>query len=432
MKARLSIIVLAAAFAAALLPANCPAEPLERRFEDLERMVEQLKQTVERQERQLQEQAQIIESLKNGLAADGMARMVEPHLDKHILHERAGVAEQLGNIRIAIGLTGVVQGSIDGEELSGEGDDQTDGSWSMDLELESPVGENGLAFVRVEPGQGNGLTDEFDDVLQNVNEDAADNESRFEVTEAWYEHYLFDHRAGLSVGKVDVTNYFDTNAVANDERYQFLNSALVNSAAVEFPDNGLGAVLTVNPAYWAWLSFGWAEGDSDWEDVADDGFGMVEAGFRPNLFEREGAYRMYAWVNGSDKELLKRPDRRDDGWGVGLSFDQKLTALLAVFVRAGWEDEDVYEVEGAWSAGLEMRGGKWNREHDVLGIAVAQALINDKVEPDDTETLFEAYYSIALSERFHLSPDIQIINNPAGDDENDTLFVLGTRAQLEF
>ncbi|GAB4350448.1 MAG: hypothetical protein Kow0099_33990 [Candidatus Abyssubacteria bacterium] len=426
------LIIAFSAAAAILQPTDCAADPLERRIEDLERTVEQLQRTVEQQKRQLQEQAQIIESLKGGLAPEGMARMVEPHLDKHILHERAGVAEQLGNIRVAIGMTGIVQGSIDGEDVSGEGDDQTDGSWSIDVELESPIGENGLAFVRVEPGQGEGLTDEFEGLFQNVNDDAADNESRFEVTEAWYEHYLFDNRAGLTVGKVDVTNYFDTNAMANDERYQFLNSALVNSAAVEFPDNGLGAVLTVNPAEWIWVSLGWAEADSDWEDIADDGFGMFEAGFKPNLFQKEGAYRVYAWVNGSDKELLERPGTQDEGWGVGVSFDQKLTELLTAFLRAGWQDDDVYEVEGAWSAGFEIRGSRWSREHDVLGVAVAQALVNDKLEPDDTETLFEAYYSIALNERFHLSPDIQVINNPAGDDENDTLVVLGTRAQLEF
>jgi hypothetical protein len=42
-------------------------------------------------------------------------------------------------------------------------------------------------------------------------------------------------------GKGDLTNYFDTNAVANDETSQFLSSGLVNSVAVTFPeDNGAG------------------------------------------------------------------------------------------------------------------------------------------------------------------------------------------------
>jgi hypothetical protein len=428
-------ITMAAVALAAMLPASrSHADTVEQQLEELKQMVIQLQEVVQQQGQTIMHQEQLIRELQTQVPPpEEMARRFEPHLDKHILHERSGVGEQLGNLRIAVGLTGVVQGSIDGEDISGQNRDQTDGSWSMDLELESPVGERGLVFMLIEAGQGDGLTDELEGLFHNVNDDAGDSESGLEVTEAWYQHSFLDDRVALAVGKLDMTNYFDTNTVANDERFQFLNSGLVNSIAVEFPeDNGAGALLAVYPAEWVEFGLGWAESDADWEDIANDGFGIAEVNLKPNFHEREGNYRFYAWANGSDKEELGDGDSHKNGWGVGLSFDQQLTDCLTAFLRAGYRDRDVYEVEGTWSAGAEVRGSKWNRENDMLGFAVSQALISDKVEPDDTETLFEAYYSIMFSDQFRLSPDIQIIDNPGGDADNDTVIVLGTRAQVDF
>ncbi len=428
-------LALAAVAMAAMLPASrSHADTVEQQLEELKQMVTQLQEVVQQQGQTIRHQEQLIRDLQAQLPSpEEMARMFEPHLDKHILHDRSGVGEQLGNLRIAVGLTGVVQGSIDGEDISGENRDRTDGSWSMDLELESPVGERGLAFMLIEAAQGDGLTDELEGLFHNVNDDAGDSESGLEVTEAWYQHSFCDDRVALAAGKLDMTNYFDTNTVANDERFQFLNSGLVNSIAVEFPEeNGAGALLAVYPSDLIQFSLGWAESDADWEDIANDGFGIMEVDFKPNLSEREGNYRFYAWVNGSDKEKLGDGDSHKNGWGVGLSFDQQLTDCLTAFLRAGYADKDVYEVEGTWSAGAEIRGRKWNRENDVLGFAVSQALISDRVEPDDTETLFEAYYSIMFSDQFRLSPDIQVIDNPGGDADNDTVTVLGTRAQVDF
>jgi len=254
-----------------------------------------------------------------------------------------------------------------------------------------------------------------------------------EVTEAWYEHYFCEERVVLTVGKVDLSNYVDGNAVANDETVQFLNTGLVNSLAIEFPeDNGAGVHVGVYPAEWIELNFGWAESDADWEDLFDNSFGIAEVNIKPGLLDREGNYRLYVWTNGSDKAEIDGTDTDEDGWGVGVSLDQQLTDNVTVFLRAAYEDDDVYEVESAWSIGAEVRGTKWNRENDALGIAVAQAFVNDDLDPDDTETLVEIYYSYAVNDQLSISPDLQIIDRPGGDSDNDTVVVLGARAQVNF
>src|SRR5207249_812827 len=49
------------------------------------------------------------------------------------------------------------------------------------------------------------------------------------VREAWLRTELFSQKLAISAGRLDLTNYFDRNAFANDETTQFVSDALVNN-----------------------------------------------------------------------------------------------------------------------------------------------------------------------------------------------------------
>jgi hypothetical protein len=404
---------------------------IERRLEELTRTVTELQKIVVQQNTQLKEQRVLIDELKQQLKPEAPAALLEPHLDKHLLHDLSGVGEQLGDLRIEVGLTGVVQGSLGAQDIDGEDNDSIDGTWSLDLEFESPIGQRGLAFVLVEAGEGESLSNDLF-LYQNVNDSAEDTGGNFEVSEAWYQHYFVSERLYLAAGKLDMSNYFDNNVAANDEEFQFLNSALVNSTAIAFPENGPGAILGWIPNNWLELSAGWAKSDAQWEDLDQNVFGIAQVNFRPMMFELPGNYRFLAWTGEPEEEEFEFDDASDRGWGAGVSFDQMFSRSIIGFFRFAYADEDVYPVGASWSAGAQIFGYAWGREQDFLGLAVAQALISDEVEPDDPETLVEAYYSFAVNRHFFLSPDLQIISNPGGNEEADTVVVLGTRAQLDF
>ena len=51
---------------------------------------------------------------------------------------------------------------------------------------------------------------------------------------------------------------------------------------------------------------------------------------------------------------------------------------------------------------------------------------------DSNELYAEAYYNIAVKEGFQLTPDIQYIVNPGGDDGKDSFAVFGVRAGVMF
>ena len=418
-------------------------QQLKAKVEALEKKVEQY----EANQRQVAAEVQEVKQVKNDLKEKAS------HLER--------LEETLGRFEIGADLTFVGQGSMNNDDNNPDDGDTQDGAWSFDIEVSSQLWKHGTAYMLIEGGQGEGIDDEVD-TLSGFNDDAPGTDSAHaEVTEAWYEQEVPLEGGGgfvFTVGKVDLTNYFDANEVANDETAQFLSSGFVNNLAVEWPeDNGLGARVTWSPREWLDLSLGWAESDSDWEDIFDDGFGIFEVGLKPNLMGMPGNYRFYVWVNAADhadvddlKDLArgKRDSFDDDevNWGVGFSFDQQVAKWLTLFLRGGIMDGDVVPepgdmpVDGALSLGFQVNGYLWSRSDDIFSVAFGTVFTNDELEgycglPKNVadEYHLEAFYKFSFFEgKLELSPDLQVVWNPAGDDDADTVTVLGTRMQVNF
>ncbi len=85
------------------------------------------------------------------------------------------------------------------------------------------------------------------------------------MTEACWEQELKSSGSSFIfiLGKIDLTNYFDTNEVANDETTQFLSSGFINNFAVEWPDDkGFGARFTFKPNNSFYISV--IDADGNW------------------------------------------------------------------------------------------------------------------------------------------------------------------------
>ena len=355
------------------------------------------------------------------------------------MSELKEIKEALGRINIGGGITGVVQASDNNEEANtGEGD-VTDGAYSVDLEIESPIGEKGAAFLHIEGGEGAGIDDDVLS-LSGCNADANNTAGRLEVTEAWYEHSLLDKALAFTIGKLDLTAYFDGNEVANDETAQFLSSGFKNNLAVEFSDNGFGTRLTWSPIELLDLSLGLQDSDSDWENIFDHPFSIFEINLKPDFLGLGGNYRFYAWRNGSNHTKWEDASKtHEDNSGFGFSFDQGISDKVTLFARLGWQEEEVKEIKSAWSLGGELRSPFLSRPEDVFGIAYGKAILGGDYKEsassptnDADEGHFEAYYNIKVNEHLSISPDVQVITEPNGNDSADTVTVFGTRCQIDF
>jgi hypothetical protein len=357
---------------------------------------------------------------------------------------------------IGAGGTMIVQGA-NNVDYSGDGhtlkESRADGSYSADITIGKEFKEvGGKAFLHLEAGQGAGLEDNLV-LYSNVNRDAGNSEARVEATEFWYGQALFKDRAAFTFGKLDPTAYFDQNEVANDETTQFLGRIFRNSPTIEFPDNGAGIQLAYLPVEWLELGYGIFDGNGDWEKIGDNLFNIGQVHFKTNFFDLPGNYCFYGWHNNvyhtkwSDVEKTK-----EAAYGFGLSLDQKITDIITLFTRYGWQNpkiynsnitatgESNYSLEHSWSVGLQLEGKPWGRENDVLALAVGQVIPSDDYKDyygylAKSEGHLETYYKINVNDHLSISPDFQYIWNPFGKDvadDTDGIFVGGMRAQVDF
>ncbi len=216
---------------------------------------------------------------------------------------------------------------------------------------------NVFAFILAEGGNGEGITD---DLVTNLspNDDTGDttdgsaSSARFEVTEAWLQYGLEEQdRLIFTIGKIDLTNYFDQNNAAGDGTSQFLSSAFINSQAIEFPDDNSGGVrlqLALIPDVLN-LQVGGAETDADFEDVFDRPFAIGEIALTVKPFGATGVYRGGGWINAADHTELDDASNTDlDALGLYLSLDQELFGPITLFGRLAYQDKEVFNFPWFW------------------------------------------------------------------------------------
>ncbi|MCU0651833.1 MAG: carbohydrate porin [Candidatus Omnitrophica bacterium] len=436
----------------------------------LEETVRQLQKRIEALEEKVSQQDKIIaaknseDRVQEKKIAEYESKLSEFEVK---LHRAPGETMQImEGLELGAGMTMIVQGANNVNNATSGVDkkkNRTDGSYSADITLAKEFNEvGGRAFLHLEGGQGSGMEDDLT-LYSNVNRDADDHEN-VRVTELWYEQGLFKDKVALTFGKLDPTAYFDQNEVANDETTQFLGRIFRNSPTLEFPDNTAGIRVAYLPKEWIELGYGMFNSNSDnWSKMFDNTFNIGQVTFKTNFLNLAGNYRFYGWNNNAyHRKWMDATKDKENSYGFGLSFDQKVTDTVTAFCRYGWQDPSVYNPDSAfmatgdlnyslahsWSSGFQVEGKPWGREKDILAFAVGQVFPSNnykKTEITDNiisaprsakaEGHLEAYYKIHINNHLAISPDFQYIWNPFGTDileDTNGIFVGGMRAQIDF
>jgi len=354
------------------------------------------------------------------------------------------VSQWFQNMEISLTGTGIVQGvsqkrAIDSTYQSVKMYDRNYATYSIDFEVNADIAKTGHAYMLVEAGNGEG-PDQYYNVFGTLNEDAIGSQS-LQVSELWYQQDILDGMFKFKIGKVDLTDNFDTNNVADDEETQFLAGIFVNNPTIEFPDYCFAATLWAEPTKLISVGLAYGDADADWNQVLDYPFLMAEVDVHPELFGLEGNYRFMAWRNGTSHEDWADTEGHAN-FGFAISFDQKVLPELTLFTRWGWADPDISDnkIENAVSLGFQLDGAYWGRDKDHVAFAYGWNILNGNYRdyirakgysPRD-EQHFEVYYHLAINDHVNVCPDVQFIMNPNGIKENHNMLVVGVRGQVEF
>lgn len=283
-------------------------------------------------------------------------------------------------------------------------------------------------------------------------------------------------RLTVQAGKFAVVDVFDGNAYAKDARKDFMNWSIWAPGAFDYSADKVGLTYGVtaelNQKQWA-LRGGYflmvAESNSNHFDtkVPERGQYVVELETRYSLFSQPGKLRTMGWVDsanmGSFRETLDNPALNLDiaqtrrgriKVGYVVNLEQAITDDVGLFGRWSWNDgksETIAftDINRSLSGGVSIKGTKWGRPDDVIGIggavnAISQdyrdflaagglgVLVGDGALNYRKERILETYYAYALNKSFTLTADYQLIINPAYNADRGPVSVISGRLHGEF
>ena len=367
--------------------------------------------------------------------------------------------EEGGGIETEAGMTWYLQSSKGASDANGG--DGTDLTYTFDLILSGQVGDHGTAVVAFEGGGGEGIDRRLQS-LSTANYDAFVTDlislnpgtgevltdlQALSISQLYYSHSYRDAKIVLDVGKLDVHSYYDQNAYANDETEQFMSGIFTRTAGTGYGEfthyYAPGVVANFALGSMVDLTVGAASTGGHFEGGGFNDFGhrsaaATQINFKPTIAGHDGNYRLY--VIWDDRVYIDLNGNETANTVWGLSFDQAVANGFGLFARYSNQNGDIEEnsIKTTWSVGALIEGGAWRRGDDAIGIGYGSVNVNDKSlefagDPNAAdETRLEVFYRFTFSDKFALTPDIQVIGNNGGDKTSDTITVYGIRGQVNF
>lgn len=284
-------------------------------------------------------------------------------------------------------------------------------------------------------------------------------------------------RVVFTAGNLAVTDVFDPNSYAHDARTQFMNWAFLTHGAFDFAADARGYSWGAATEYykgdWAFRagrfmqpaeSNGLPLDKRIWRHYGD----QIEIQHAQQLAGRPGQAKLLLFRNharmGAFQDAIQNaggaaPDlatvrREQSKRGVAFAFEQEVHDDIGIFSRASWHDgrTETYaftEIDRSVSAGVSIKGGRWSRGEDTLGIAVAVnglssahqrylsaggfgAFLGDGALNYGHERIGEIYYSLRLARGAWLSLDYQRFINPGYNRDRGPVSIASIRAHMEF
>ncbi|MGA1976604.1 MAG: carbohydrate porin [Bacteroidales bacterium] len=289
-----------------------------------------------------------------------------------------------------------------------------------------------------------------------------------------------DSYISLILGKFSIMDFFDDNTYSHDPRKDFFNWALMGNGAWDYPADTMGYTYgliaeLIKPA-WA-LRFSYvmvpktANGSDFDTDIKRSNSEALEFEKRVSFLKMPGTIHVLAFCNiammGSYPEALEWGKIHNEApaidsvhragntkFGFGINIEQPLNKTTGFFIRAGWNDgnEESWmftEIDRTISGGLHLEGKVLKKYDFESGVAIIinglseehkeylsaggyGFIIGDGRLNYGPECIMEVYYSQRIRvAALWISPDYQLIVNPAYNRDRGPVNAIGLRIHFE-
>ena len=259
-------------------------------------------------------------------------------------------------------------------------------------------------------------------------------------------HLIWDQswqngRFEVFAGFIDVTDFVDvyplTSFWTDFSNYVFS----VGAATIDLPDD---AALGLGAGGWLTDSIYMIASIEDLNSDPNNPFQGFDTFFNEHEYfsHFELGYTTSGWqsyyLDNIHLTLWHADEREeqvvDDGWGAMLSVTKSISEKWLLFVRGGYAKDGGSLLErsvsiggGYTPAGLVALGA-----NDQLGFGVNWGRPNTAVFGDDLNDQYsiEGYYRWQMTKELAITPDVQLLINPALNPDEDTIWVFGLRARV--
>lgn len=299
------------------------------------------------------------------------------------------------------------------------------GQGSVDIFATNSFSSSTILFIDLKAIGGEG-PDKYAETIGSLNGDASsvpdvENFDRILVNEAWAEFLFLNNIFTITAGKINLTNYFDNNAVANDPYSQFITGIFINNPAFAVPLNSPGIRIRTTLLNRFYMQVAFEKVDNTGDDIFKGIFKAAELGFKLFPFTKfEANVHLYGYSHPS----------ADNRYGLGVSVDQTIAGFFKVFGRVGNNENllaDWYGIKSSWSAGAQFT-------ENILGEPTIIGLGYGQIKPADNsikdEKTLEFYLRQSLNKWISISAHLQHILDTGEVNRKYTL--LGLRVNFTF
>lgn len=291
-------------------------------------------------------------------------------------------------------------------------------------------------------------------------------------------------RLTITAGKICLSDFFDNNSYSHDPRSQFMNWSLMSNAAWDYPADTRGytqgIVAELTKPLWA-VRFGIVLEPRKANGLQLD-YHIAKAHSETIELERSWkakhstTVRLLAFHNASQapsyRTTLLQVNSGDSSsvdvytggkewkqyggvkYGFGINAERDISNTIGAFFKASWNDGATAtwaftEIDRSLSAGVSIKGNRWKRTNDNIGVAqvingiskdhrdflnnsLYGFIIGDGKLSYGAEAITEIYYKAKLASSLFLSADYQFVVNPAYNKDRGPVHVFSIRGHIEF